>query len=140
MPKPHPVDRHVGARIKLRRTRLGMSQQRLGTALGLTFQQVQKYEHGVNRVGAARLFALSRILSVPVSFFFAGFEPAAGDPRPAAGAGRSVARAAEAEPPMKRETLDFVRAYLGITDPRIRRRLFELTKGVAKTGRSPQIQ
>src|SRR3979411_1138136 len=65
-----PIDVHVGARIRLRRTLMGMSQERLGEALGLTFQQVQKYERGVNRVGASRLFDLSRVLDVPISFFF----------------------------------------------------------------------
>src|ERR1700728_3825063 len=68
--RPSPIDVHVGARIRLRRTLLGMSQERLGEALGLTFQQVQKYERGVNRVGASRLFDLSRVLDVPISFFF----------------------------------------------------------------------
>src|SRR6195256_4022879 len=68
--RPSPIDIHVGSRIRLRRTLLGMSQERLGEALGLTFQQVQKYERGVNRVGASRLFDLSRVLDVPISFFF----------------------------------------------------------------------
>jgi transcriptional regulator with XRE-family HTH domain len=68
--RPSPIDIHVGTRIRLRRTLLGMSQERLGEALGLTFQQVQKYERGVNRVGASRLFDLSRVLDVPISFFF----------------------------------------------------------------------
>src|ERR1700719_3453420 len=68
--RPSPIDVHVGSRIRLRRTLLGMSQERLGDALGLTFQQVQKYERGMNRVGASRLFDLSRVLDVPISFFF----------------------------------------------------------------------
>ena len=68
--RPSPIDVHVGSRIRLRRTLLGMSQERLGESLGLTFQQVQKYERGVNRVGASRLFDLSRVLDVPISFFF----------------------------------------------------------------------
>src|SRR5437868_8301678 len=68
--KPNPTDVHVGARVRLRRTLLGMSQEKLGEALGLTFQQVQKYERGTNRIGASRLFDLSRVLEVPVSFFF----------------------------------------------------------------------
>src|SRR2546430_15710580 len=68
--RPSPIDVHVGSRIRLRRTLQGMSQERLGEALGLTFQQVQKYERGVNRVGASRLFDLSRVLDVPISFFF----------------------------------------------------------------------
>src|SRR5271168_979573 len=68
--RPSPIDVHVGSRIRLRRTLMGMSQERLGESLGLTFQQVQKYERGVNRVGASRLYDLSRVLDVPISFFF----------------------------------------------------------------------
>src|SRR6201998_3236858 len=68
--KPNPIDVHVGGRVRLRRTLLGMSQEKLGEAIGLTFQQVQKYERGANRIGASRLFDLSRVLDVPVSFFF----------------------------------------------------------------------
>src|SRR3978361_366440 len=68
--RPSPIDIHVGSRVRLRRTLLGMSQERLGDALGLTFQQVQKYERGVNRVGASRLFDISRVLDVPISFFY----------------------------------------------------------------------
>ena len=77
--RPSPIDIHVGGRIRLRRTLMGMSQERLGEALGLTFQQVQKYERGVNRVGASRLFDLSRVLDVSISFFFDDMpEPIAG--------------------------------------------------------------
>src|SRR5438067_4098480 len=68
--RPSPIDVHVGSRVRLRRTLLGLSQERLGDALGLTFQQVQKYERGVNRVGASRLFDLARVLDVPIRFFF----------------------------------------------------------------------
>src|ERR1051325_5850247 len=68
--KPNPIDVHVGSRVRLRRTLLGMSQEKLGEAIGLTFQQVQKYERGANRIGASRLFDLSRVLDVPVSYFF----------------------------------------------------------------------
>jgi transcriptional regulator with XRE-family HTH domain len=67
---PDPIDVHVGARVRLRRTLLGMSQEKLGEAIGLTFQQVQKYERGANRIGASRLWHVSRVLDVPVSFFF----------------------------------------------------------------------
>src|SRR5471032_288819 len=77
--KPNPTDVHVGARVRLRRTLLGMSQEKLGDAIGLTFQQVQKYERGANRVGASRLYDLSRVLDVPVSFFFDDMAPA-GEP------------------------------------------------------------
>src|SRR3982074_632911 len=68
--KPNPVDVHVGSRVRLRRTLLGMSQEKLGEAIGLTFQQVQKYERGAHRTGASRLHELSRVLDVPVGFFF----------------------------------------------------------------------
>src|SRR6188508_1301113 len=73
--KPNPIDVHVGSRVRLRRTLLGMSQEKLGEAIGLTFQQVQKYERGANRIGASRLFDLSRVLDVPVSFFFDDMDP-----------------------------------------------------------------
>src|ERR1700683_3458182 len=75
--KPSPIDVHVGARLRLRRTLLGMSQEKLGQAIGLTFQQVQKYERGANRIGASRLYDLSRVLDVPVSFFFEEMAPGA---------------------------------------------------------------
>src|ERR1700722_11098995 len=80
---PNPIDRHVGSRVRMRRVILGMSQEKLGEALGLTFQQVQKYEKGANRIGASRLQQISRTLDVPPAFFFEGapsFEAAAGAP------------------------------------------------------------
>ncbi len=130
--KPNPTDIHVGARVRLRRTLLGMSQEKLGDAIGLTFQQVQKYERGANRVGASRLYDLSRVLDVPVAFFFEDI--AAGDdvvPRPAGLA--EAAEGYEADPMLKRETLELVRAYYKITDPHIRRRFFDLAKALAKS-------
>src|SRR6202453_3199655 len=78
--RPSPIDVHVGSRVRLRRTLLGMSQEKLGDALGLTFQQVQKYERGANRVGARRLYDLSRVLDVPVSYFFDEFTEQAAAP------------------------------------------------------------
>ena len=69
---PNPIDKHVGSRVRMRRMMVGMSQEKLGDALGLTFQQVQKYEKGTNRIGASRLQQISIILQVPVSFFFEG--------------------------------------------------------------------
>jgi transcriptional regulator with XRE-family HTH domain len=122
---PNPADVHVGARVRLRRTMLGMSQEKLGEALGLTFQQVQKYERGANRVGASRLWEMSRVLDVPVSYFF---EELDGEP----GAAGSAAPEPEADPMTKRETLELVRAYYKITDPAVRRRIFELTKALAR--------
>ena len=132
--RPSPVDVHVGARIRLRRTLLGMSQERLGDALGLTFQQVQKYERGVNRVGASRLFDLSRILDVPINFFYDNMPDAMGG----SAASRSVNGFAEPQDGFgsddamsKRETLELVRAYYRITDPNIRKRMFDLMKSMA---------
>lgn len=130
-----PIDVHVGSRIRLRRTLLGMSQERLGEGLGLTFQQVQKYERGVNRVGASRLFDLSRVLDVPISFFFDDM------PAPFAGThGGPVYRGTTgfAEPQegfgdemmSRRETLELVRAYYRITDPSVRKRVFDLIKSL----------
>lgn len=125
--KPNPVDVHVGSRVRLRRTLLGMSQEKLGDALGLTFQQVQKYERGANRVGASRLYDLSHVLDVPVSYFFEEF----GDLPVQEGNGAGAADPYQPNPMMKRETLELVRAYLRIADPQIKRRVFELTKALA---------
>ena len=131
---PHPVDIHVGSRVRMRRTLLGMSQEKLGDALGLTFQQVQKYERGANRVGASRLFEISRVLDVPVSFFFEDM-PAETASLSAASTGGSGGGEGieefERDPLAKRETLELVRAYYRISDPRVRKRVFELTKAVA---------
>ena len=91
--KPNPIDIHVGSRVRLRRNMLGLSQEKLGEAIRLTFQQVQKYERGANRIGASRLHDLSRVLDVPVSFFFDDMDPVrrAGDPgRVCRARGRSV--------------------------------------------------
>jgi transcriptional regulator with XRE-family HTH domain len=135
--KPNPIDVHVGKRLRLRRTLLGMSQERLGELLGLTFQQVQKYERGANRIGSSRLYELGRILDVPVSFFFDDLpEELAGS-----AAGYSLRGLAEessgfehqdhALPLDRRETLELVRAYYRIADPAVRKRLFELAKALA---------
>lgn len=131
--KPNPMDVHVGGRVRLRRTLLGMSQERLGEALGLTFQQVQKYERGTNRVGASRLYHLSQILDVPVSFFFEEILPETVVPSGGGSAGSASAAGArpESETMMRRETLELVRAYYRIGDPQVRRRLFDLTKAIA---------
>ncbi|MFX4220041.1 MAG: helix-turn-helix domain-containing protein [Thalassobaculum sp.] len=123
---PNPIDIHVGARVRLRRTLLGMSQERLGEALGLTFQQVQKYERGANRVGASRLFELAKALGVPVSYFFDDM-PEGGSPEPSAG----PAGQAQEDPMRRRETIELVRAYYSIPDETARRRLYELMRSIA---------
>ncbi len=129
---PNPVDVHVGGRVRLRRTLLGLSQEKLGEAVGLTFQQIQKYERGANRIGASRLFEFSRILEVPVSFFFDDMPEgqAVVDGRIAWGMAEQPQAPLEPDPLTRRETLELVRAYYRIGDPSVRRRLFELTKSL----------
>lgn len=131
---PNPIDVHVGGRIRLRRTLLGMSQEKLGEAIGLTFQQVQKYERGANRVGSSRLFDLARVLDVTISYFFEEMPNSVQEKSPSKLMGMATPPATPYEPdPMaKRETLELVRAYYKISDPTIRKRIFELTKSVAK--------
>jgi transcriptional regulator with XRE-family HTH domain len=126
---PHPVDVHVGSRVRMRRTLLGFSQEKLGDALALTFQQVQKYERGANRIGSSRLYEISRILDVPVSFFFDEMSSEVS----AAGTVSSaeIGVTSQQDPLAKRETLELVRAYYRITEPRVRKRIFELMKSIA---------
>jgi transcriptional regulator with XRE-family HTH domain len=130
--KPNPVDVHVGARVRLRRTLLGMSQEKLGEAIGLTFQQVQKYERGANRIGSSRLYDLARVLDVPVSFFFEDMPSTVSAKSPARQRGMAEEEPDyEPDPLAKRETLELVRAYYRIADPQVRKRLFEMTKALA---------
>ncbi len=131
---PNPVDVHVGSRVRLRRTLLGVSQERLGDSVGLTFQQIQKYERGANRIGASRIYELSRILDVPVSFFFDDMpsELNTHEGRFAAGLRDKEQDSYETDTLARRETLELVRAYYKITEPKVRKRLFELTKALAK--------
>ena len=123
-----PIDVHVGARMRLRRTLLGMTQTSLGDALGLSFQQVQKYEKGMNRMGASRLFELTRVLDVPVEYFFNDMPAGVAASSPAQKRRKAKAPAGyELGPMAKRETLELVRAYYKISDPQIRKRLYEMT-------------
>lgn len=128
---PHPVDVHVGARVRLRRTALGMSQEKLGEALGLTFQQVQKYERAANRIGASRLYEMSRVLGVPVSYFFEDFDPAL-----LAAGGRELSegpRSGYDAPALDRDQIEIVKIFQRIGDPATRRRLVELAKAIGRT-------
>jgi transcriptional regulator with XRE-family HTH domain len=145
-PRSTAIDTHVGTRVRLRRTLLGMSQEKLGEALGLTFQQVQKYERGANRIGAGRLYHLSKVLDVPVSFFFDDLPETEG--RPAAiglsGMSETPVESFEAEAMSRRETLELVRAYYRINDAAVRKRVFDLVKsmsvpvpGAKRRGRPP---
>ena len=136
MAKFHPVDRYVGARTRQRRTLLGMSQGTLGTAVGLTFQQIQKYERGSNRIGSSRLYEFAKVLDVPVSYFFDEMPSNALSGRPMSGRGRKGFGEAgtpfeqEKDPLIKRETLELVRAYYKIREGRVRKRICEMVKAV----------
>jgi transcriptional regulator with XRE-family HTH domain len=125
---PNPIDIHVGARLRLRRTLLGLSQETLGEAVGITFQQLQKYERGSNRISASRLFNLSQVLGVPVTFFFDELPP---KEAVAAEPVSIQAQADEFGTMARRETLELVRAYYRIADPFVRRRAFELVKALS---------
>ena len=131
---PNPIDVHVGSRVRLRRTLLGMSQTALAEAVGLTFQQVQKYERGVNRVSSSRLVDLANALNVTISYFFDEMSAgvSAQSPSELMRKNRRPDIDLERDPLAKRETLEFVRAYYKIQDLRVRKQLFELTTSVAK--------
>ncbi len=132
--QPSSVDAHVGSRVRLRRMLIGMSQEKLGELLGLTFQQVQKYEKGANRIGASRLFDISSILGVPVSYFFDDLPSTDPAFRKREG-GAAAATDVDAGPYMMEfvssaEGFQLVRAFTKITDPRVRKRMLELVKSL----------
>ncbi len=128
---PSPVDVHVGARLRIRRTLLGLSQTALAEALGLTFQQVQKYERGANRMGSSRLYDVARILAVPIKYFFDDMPAAVAASSPTLVGGRAKQPPSyEPDPMAKRETLELVRAYYKISNPHVRNRLYEMVKAL----------
>jgi transcriptional regulator with XRE-family HTH domain len=127
--KPNPIDIHVGSRIRLRRNMLGMSQEKLGENLGITFQQIQKYEKGTNRVGASRLQAIASILGVPVAFFF---EDAPGqEPAGPGGMAEDSPTSFVVDFLNSAEGLQLNRAFARIPDPKVRRKLIDLVKALA---------
>ena len=128
MGKPHPVDVHVGSRVRQRRTLLGMSQEKLGDALGLTFQQVQKYEKGTNRVGASRLQQIAQILQVPVSFFFEG---APHSPGYSGGMSEAPSPAYVADFLATSDGLSLTKAFMRIKSSKLRRRIVDLVEQIA---------
>ncbi len=132
---PHPVDVHVGGRVRLRRTLLGMSQTDLGNALGVTFQQIQKNERGINRFGSSRLYQLSHVLDVPLSYFFDDMPPL--DEADASGLRGGVQEPSAPDLMDKRETLELVRAYYRIRDPKVRDALRRMAFAMAKGAGSP---
>jgi transcriptional regulator with XRE-family HTH domain len=134
--RANPIDVHVGGRVRLRRMLLGMSQEKLGEHLGLTFQQIQKYEKGINRIGASRLFDLAQVLSVPVQFFYE--ELAVGSSGAASGFGERPAESYAAEFLGSREGLELNKAFARITDPRVRRSIVDLVRAFA--GEQPSAE
>lgn len=129
----HPTDVHVGKKIRLRRTILGLSQEVVGDAIGVTFQQIQKYERGINRVSSSRLHDLSRLLKVPISYFFEDVEKAVSDTSGhATGVGEDKAAAFDHENISSRESLEFMRYYYRIPEPRVRKKVFDLVKSLAE--------
>lgn len=135
--KPNPIDIHVGSRVRIRRTLLGLSQEKLGEAVGLTFQQIQKYERGANRISASRLYALSCVLDVPVAFFFEDMLPenSGKGGKPVASLAEWNQEAFSGDLLAKREMLQLVRAYYRIGEPTVRKRMFELVKSIAMVGK-----
>jgi transcriptional regulator with XRE-family HTH domain len=125
--KPNPTDIHVGSRIRLRRNIIGISQEKLGDHLGITFQQIQKYERGTNRVGASRLQAIANVLGVPVSFFFEDLA-SNGDSH----AADFVPVTSSADSCNSAEGLQLNRAFFAIADPEVRLRIVELVKSLAR--------
>ena len=122
---PDPVDVHVGSRIRVRRLLIGMNQETLARALGLTFQQVQKYEGGANRVSASRLSEIANVLGVPISYFFSDIDLTGGDPDP---------DEQEARERMQRpDVIELIRSYYAIGDARIRQQFLDMVKTVAQS-------
>jgi transcriptional regulator with XRE-family HTH domain len=127
---PNPIDKHVGSRVRMRRMMLSMSQEKLGDALGLTFQQVQKYEKGTNRIGASRLQQIAHILQVPVSFFFEGAPHLPGTGR-WEGMGEAPSPAYVSDFLATSDGLALTKAFTRIHDPKLRRRIVDLVEQIA---------
>jgi len=125
---PNPIDKHVGSRVRMRRMMLSMSQEKLGDALGLTFQQVQKYEKGTNRIGASRLQQISNILQVPVAFFFEGAPDLTGGRAPGAKDAPSPTYVADFL--ATSDGLALTKAFMRIPDPKLRRRIVDLVEQI----------
>ncbi|MCE9648175.1 MAG: helix-turn-helix transcriptional regulator [Parvibaculum sp.] len=129
---PNPIDVHVGGRVRMRRMLVGMSQEKLGDSLGLTFQQVQKYEKGANRIGASRLYQIARVLGVPIEFFYDGVAPEG----PAGADGFAEAESGHFEMDMlsTAEGIQLNSAFFSIRDPKVRKKVLELVKALGDQG------
>lgn len=131
---PNPIDVHVGQRMRLRRMSISMTQQELAGALGVTFQQVQKYERGANRIGASRLFDIAEVLDAPMQFFFDGMggDTERQSPRKRIGAAEPPVPPLAQEPQFDKPSLDLLRAFNEISDPALKRRVLDLCKALAR--------
>jgi transcriptional regulator with XRE-family HTH domain len=129
--RPNPIDVHVGGRVRLRRMLLGLSQEKLGERLGLTFQQIQKYEKGINRIGASRLFDLAQVLGVPVQFFYEEAAAAAGPYALVAVGYAETAENAIVEFLRSRDGLELNKAFVRIADVKARRAIVDLVRSLA---------
>ncbi len=130
--KPNPVDVHVGSRVRYRRMIIGMSQEKLGEKMNLTFQQIQKYEKGTNRIGASRLFQLSKILDVPVGYFFEDAFANSAPSNQLQGLREPEQEAVLLDFLNSREGLDLNRAFAKIHDPKVRRRVIDLVRALSE--------
>lgn len=128
--QPSSIDAHVGSRVRLRRMLIGMSQEKLGELLGLTFQQVQKYEKGANRIGASRLYDISTILNVPVQYFFEELPQATNNGLNGHGMSEPDREPFVMDFVSSTEGLQLIRSYTKVTDPRVRKRILELVKSL----------
>jgi transcriptional regulator with XRE-family HTH domain len=135
---PDPIDQHVGTRIRGRRVGLRISQTKLGQSIGVTFQQIQKYESGTNRVGASNLFKIAKALGVEVAFFFEGVarEQMAMAP-PSPGLAEPPPQSFDVNPMNSREAFELMHNYFRIADPTIRKRLFQLVRVLAFSEKAP---
>lgn len=144
--KANPVDAHVGYRVRLRRMLIGMSQERLGDLLGLTFQQVQKYERGINRIGAGRLYEVAEILGVPISFFYEGMDGIQVPAENGNGHGNGHGNGNGSEKPSavmdflsSNEGIQLSTAYMGIKDVKVRRKILDLVRSISTDNHSAAI-
>jgi transcriptional regulator with XRE-family HTH domain len=136
--RANSIDKYVGTRLRQRRSLIGMSQEKLAEAVGITFQQIQKYENGANRISASRLFQLSKILDVPVGFFFENYSGRTKIPAAYKGLAEGKQAGIEGQEDLmqRKETLELVRIYYSIRDPQLRKDLLKLVKGMAENLRS----
>ncbi len=129
---PNPIDVHVGNRVRMRRMLIGMSQERLGKELGLTFQQVQKYEKGTNRISASRLYRIAQILGVPVQYFFEDLPQSVAGPEPVEGMAEARDHTMIMDFLNSAEGLQLNRHFAAIKDPGVRRAVVDLVRNLAK--------